>query len=50
MVHRPRAHELIAGMYIDRTFGPLLMFGAGGTAVEVMRDIAHALPSISPAI
>ncbi len=46
MVRRPRAIELIAGMSVDPTFGPLLMFGAGGTAVEVMRDTAHALPPL----
>ena len=28
------------------TFGPLMMFGAGGTAVEVVRDTAHALPPL----
>jgi acetyltransferase len=45
MVRRPRAHELILGMSVDEAFGPLLMFGAGGTAVEVLRDTAHALPA-----
>ncbi len=43
MVHRPRAHELLVGMSVDPTFGPLLMFGAGGTAVEILRDTAQAL-------
>lgn len=43
MVHRPRAHELLVGMSVDATFGPLLMFGAGGTAVEILRDTAQAL-------
>jgi acetyltransferase len=46
MIRRPRAVELIAGMSVDPTFGPLLMFGAGGTAVEVVRDAAHALPPL----
>jgi len=46
MIRRPRAVELIAGMSVDPTFGPLLMFGAGGTAVEVVRDTAHALPPL----
>ena len=32
LVRRPRAHELILGMSVDSTFGPLMMFGAGGTA------------------
>ena len=46
MIRRPQAIELIVGMSVDATFGPLLMFGAGGTAVEVVRDTAHALPPL----
>ena len=46
MIRRPRAHELILGMSVDEAFGPLMMFGAGGTAVEVVRDTAHALPPL----
>lgn len=46
MVRRPRAHELILGMSEDATFGPLMMFGAGGVAVEALRDAAHALPPL----
>jgi len=46
MIRRPRAHELIAGMAVDRTFGPVLLFGAGGTAVEVVADTAQALPPL----
>ncbi len=47
MVHRPGAFELIAGMTTDRQFGPILMFGQGGTAVEVARDTALALPPLN---
>lgn len=43
MIHRPRAHELLVGLSDDATFGPLIMFGAGGTAVELVRDTAMAL-------
>jgi len=46
MIRRPRAHELIAGMAVDRTFGPVLLFGAGGTSVEVVADTAQALPPL----
>jgi acetyltransferase len=46
MIRRVHAHELILGMSVDQTFGPLMMFGAGGTAVEVLRDTAHALPPL----
>jgi acetyltransferase len=46
MIRRKRAHELIAGITVDQTFGPLVLFGAGGTAVEVVRDTALALPPL----
>ncbi|MGE0022295.1 MAG: GNAT family N-acetyltransferase [Hyphomicrobium sp.] len=46
MIERPGAHELIVGMSVDATFGPVLLFGAGGTAVEVIKDTAHALPPL----
>src|SRR5262249_26782916 len=46
MIRRPPAHELILGMSGGEAFGPLLMFGAGGTAVEVVHDTAHALPPL----
>jgi acetyltransferase len=45
-VNRPRAHELIIGVTEDPTFGPLVLFGAGGTAVEVIKDTALALPPL----
>ncbi|HEY0301943.1 MAG TPA: acetate--CoA ligase family protein, partial [Rhizomicrobium sp.] len=47
MVRRPRAHELIAGMAADRTFGPFLLFGQGGTAVEIIDDKAIGLPPLN---
>ncbi len=46
MIVRPHAHELIVGVSEDQTVGPLMMFGAGGTAVEVIADTAHALPPL----
>ncbi len=46
MVTRKNSYELIIGMSEDPTFGPLIMFGAGGTAVEVERDTALALPPL----
>lgn len=46
MIDRPHAYELIVGMSEDQTVGPLMMFGAGGTAVEVIADTAHALPPL----
>ena len=47
MVHRPLAQELIVGASIDPLFGPVLMFGQGGTAVEVIADRAIALPPLN---
>ena len=46
MIRRPRAHETIIGMSEDATFGPMLLFGAGGVAVEVIADRALALPPL----
>lgn len=46
MIERRQAQELILGMSIDRVFGPVVLFGAGGVAVEVMDDTAIALPPI----
>ncbi|MCR5856680.1 bifunctional acetate--CoA ligase family protein/GNAT family N-acetyltransferase [Mesorhizobium sp. J428] len=44
MVVRKQAHELILGMSRDPIFGPVILFGAGGVAVEVMEDTAVGLP------
>ena len=46
MVIRPKARELIAGIADDPTFGPVIVFGRGGTAVEVIDDKALALPPL----
>lgn len=47
MVRRTHARELIVGASIDRVFGPVLLFGQGGTAVEVLADRAVALPPLN---
>jgi len=46
MVKRADAHELIAGLTLDPIFGPVIVFGAGGVAVEAMDDTALALPPL----
>jgi len=43
MVKRKRAEELLVGLTTDRSFGPVVVFGAGGTSVEVVRDTATGL-------
>ena len=47
MVRRANARELIIGMVDDSHFGPVLLFGQGGIAVEVVRDKALALPPLN---
>jgi acetate---CoA ligase (ADP-forming) len=43
----PQGRETILGMTRDPQFGPLLMFGLGGTFVEVFRDVNFSLAPIS---
>lgn len=50
MVRRPRALELIVGASVDPQFGPVILFGQGGTAVEVVADRAMALPPLNAAL
>ena len=50
MIDRPRAHELILGMAEDAQFGPVLLFGHGGTATEVIADRALTLPPLNLAL
>jgi len=47
MVQRPNARELIIGTSDDRQFGPVILFGQGGTAVEVIQDKAIGLPPLN---
>ncbi len=46
MVRRPNARELVLGVTDDPTFGPVLIFGRGGKAVEVINDTTLALPPL----
>jgi acetyltransferase len=50
MIVRPKAHELILGIAEDPTFGPVVVFGQGGTGVEVIDDKAVALPPLDLAM
>lgn len=47
MIRRGGAHELLAGIALDPTFGPTIVFGQGGTAVELIADRALALPPLN---
>lgn len=47
MYHSAAARELMIGVVRDPVFGPVISFGTGGTAVEVHRDRAVALPPLN---
>ncbi|WP_088278695.1 bifunctional acetate--CoA ligase family protein/GNAT family N-acetyltransferase [Ideonella sp. A 288] len=47
MVRRAHARELIVGASVDAVFGPVILFGQGGVAVEVLADRALALPPLN---
>ena len=47
MAKRPGAHELIVGLSEDSLFGPVILFGQGGTSVEVVNDRALGLPPLN---
>ncbi|MFN9547281.1 MAG: bifunctional acetate--CoA ligase family protein/GNAT family N-acetyltransferase [Cyanobacteriota bacterium] len=47
MVPRGEGLELIVGSSVDSQFGPVILFGSGGTLVEVHRDSAVALPPLN---
>jgi len=47
MAARPRAFELIVGLADDPLFGPIVVFGQGGTGVEIIDDKAVALPPLN---
>jgi acetyltransferase len=47
MARLPHAHELIVGVSTDPLFGPVILFGQGGVAVEVSADRAIALPPLN---
>jgi len=43
----PPGLELVIGMNKDAQFGPVLMFGLGGTLVEVLKDVAFRIVPLS---
>lgn len=46
-VRKPGTQELIVGIATDPIFGPVILFGQGGVAVEVIGDRAVALPPLN---
>ncbi|MEX3009628.1 GNAT family N-acetyltransferase [Hoeflea sp. TYP-13] len=47
MIDTDNGRELVVGASRDAVFGPTILFGAGGTMVEVLRDKAVSLPSLN---
>ena len=47
MLRFPHAREVLVGVASDAVFGPVISFGAGGVAVEAVRDTALALPPLN---
>ncbi len=47
MVKLSDAYELIIGSSIDPQFGPVVLFGMGGSLVEVFKDRALGLPPLN---
>jgi len=44
-----RGKEVILGMSIDKTYGPLLMYGMGGIYVEALKDVSFRLIPLTDA-
>jgi acetyltransferase len=47
MVEAAEARELVVGVAHDPIFGPTILFGAGGTMVELLSDSAVSLPPLN---
>jgi acetyltransferase len=47
MALRPHARQLMIGIACDPLFGPVIVFGEGGRAVEIVRDHTLALPPLN---
>jgi acetyltransferase len=47
MIVKPNGRELMVGVTNDPIFGPIITFGAGGTAVEILKDRSVSLPPLN---
>ena len=47
MARAEDARELVIGVSRDPIFGPVILFGAGGTMVEILQDSAVGLPPLN---
>ncbi len=44
---KAKGYELIIGSSLDPMFGPVILFGAGGVLVEILKDSALGLPPLN---
>jgi acetyltransferase len=47
MARAHRGREIHVGLVTDRPFGPVIVFGAGGTMIELINDRAMELPPLN---
>ncbi|CRH03774.1 succinyl-CoA ligase, putative [Plasmodium relictum] len=47
MVNTNEGIELILGYYFDQNFGPVLLFGSGGSYVEIFKDSVLLIPPLN---
>jgi acetyltransferase len=47
MARAQRGREICIGLVTDEPFGPVIVFGAGGTMIELIRDRAMELPPLN---
>jgi len=50
MLRYAHTREVLVGAATDPVFGPVVVFGAGGVAVDAVRDTALALPPLNAAL
>lgn len=50
MLNTNNSFELIVGSSLDSQFGPVMLFGTGGTLVEVVDDRSIALPPLNSSL
>jgi len=43
----PKGYEVVIGMVNDSSFGPIMMVGLGGIAIELFGDVVHAPAPVS---
>jgi acetyltransferase len=48
MARARRGREIYIGLVTDEPFGPVIVFGAGGTMIELLDDRAMELPPLNP--